>query len=138
MLSELVFALDAALDLAAQTANATTEISQQIEEIQSATGVSAKAIGSVAEAIADLNRIAGSISGAMEEQAAATREIASNVQEAATGTRDVTVNIAGVNEAASESRTASVQVLDAAKDLSRQSEMLRDQVNGFLATIRAA
>ncbi|MAC39368.1 MAG: methyl-accepting chemotaxis protein [Oceanicaulis sp.] len=124
--------------LAAQTANATTEISQQIEEIQSATGVSAKAIGSVAEAIADLNRIAGSISGAMEEQAAATREIASNVQEAATGTRDVTVNIAGVNEAASESRTASVQVLDAAKDLSRQSEMLRDQVNGFLATIRAA
>ncbi|MBO6763512.1 methyl-accepting chemotaxis protein [Maricaulis sp.] len=124
--------------LAAQTANATTEISQQIEEIQSATGVSAKAIGSVAEAIADLNRIAGSISGAMEEQAAATREIASNVQEAATGTRDVTVNIAGVNEAASESRTASVQVLDAAKDLSRQSEMLRDQVDSFLATIRAA
>ncbi|MED5548229.1 MAG: methyl-accepting chemotaxis protein [Pseudomonadota bacterium] len=124
--------------LAAQTAGATTEISQQIEEIQSATGVSAKAIGSVAGAIADLNRIAGSISDAMEEQAAATREIASNVQEAATGTRDVTVNIAGVNEAASESRTASVQVLDAAKDLSRQSELLRDQVDGFLANIRAA
>ena len=56
----------------------------------------------------------------------------------AQGTNAVASNIAGVNEAAQETGTAAAQVLTAADDLSRQSDTLRSNVNGFLNKIRAA
>ena len=56
----------------------------------------------------------------------------------AQSTNAVASNIAGVNEAAQETGTAAAQVLTAADDLSRQSDTLRSNVNGFLNKIRAA
>jgi methyl-accepting chemotaxis protein len=124
--------------LASQTAGATTEISEQINSIQAATGVSATAITSVSATIAELSEISTSIAGAVEEQAAATQEIAGNVQEAAIGTRDVSSNIASVNQAASDSSASAAQVLGSAQELSQQSELLRSEVDTFLAGVRAA
>jgi methyl-accepting chemotaxis protein len=124
--------------LASQTAGATTEIAEQINAIQAATGVSATAITSVSATIAELSEISTSIAGAVEEQSAATQEIAGNVQEAAIGTRDVSSNIAGVNQAASDSSASAAQVLASAQELSQQSELLRSEVDTFLAGVRAA
>ena len=55
----------------------------------------------------------------------------------ADGTRDVTQTIAGVSEGAGETGRAADQVLQAANDLSRQSNSLRGVVDTFLSEVRA-
>ncbi len=47
-------------------------------------------------------------------------------------------NIAGVTEAAAETGSAANQVLGAADELSKKSELLRGEVEKFLSEIRAA
>jgi methyl-accepting chemotaxis protein len=124
--------------LANQTAKATEEIGQQIAGIQSATKDSVEAIKVIGKTIGEINEIATTIASAVEEQSAATQEIARNVQQAAKGTQDVSSNITGVTQAASETGVAAKQVLGSAKDLSKQAELLRGQVETFLARVRAA
>ena len=60
------------------------------------------------------------------------------MQQAAAGTGEVSANIVGVTQAANDTGAASTQVLNAANQLSQQSEALRSQVNEFLGKIRAA
>jgi methyl-accepting chemotaxis protein len=124
--------------LAEQTARATAEIAGQITEIQTWTADSANAITGVTGVIKKINGIAREIATAVEQQGAATDDIARNVQEASYGTTEVTANITGVQQATEHSSAASVQVLSAASDLSRQSETLRSEVGKFLASVRAA
>jgi methyl-accepting chemotaxis protein len=124
--------------LANQTAKATEEIGQQISGIQDATKESVEAIKVIGKTIAEVNEIATTIAAAVEEQGAATQEIARNVQQAAKGTQEVSANIAGVTQAAGETGAAATQVLSASKELAQQSEMLRQQVDTFLARVRAA
>jgi methyl-accepting chemotaxis protein len=125
-------------NLANQTAKATEEIGQQIAGIQGATKDSVEAIKLIGKTIGEVNEIATAIASAVEEQSAATQEIARNVQQAAKGTQDVSTNITGVTQAANQTGTAATQVLGSAKDLSKQAELLRVQVDTFLSRVRAA
>jgi methyl-accepting chemotaxis protein len=124
--------------LAEQTAIATGEIGQQILSIQAATEDSVGAIRDISGTIERLSDISSAIAAAVEEQGAATQEISRNVQQAAQGTHEVSSNIIGVQQEASETGTASSQVLSAARSLSRESDRLKDQVAHFLAGVRAA
>ncbi|WP_375593343.1 methyl-accepting chemotaxis protein [Algihabitans albus] len=124
--------------LATQTAKATEEIGEQIAEIQGATGGAVEAIEVIAKTVEELSGIAGSISAAVEEQTAATGEIARNVQEAASGTGEVTQTLGGVNEGADETGRAASQVLSAVEELSRQTDGLRNEVDGFLERVKQA
>ncbi len=124
--------------LAGQTAKATAEIGGQIDAIRSATGDAVAAIRGIAKTIEEINQIATAIAAAVEEQGTATQEISRNVMQAAQGTREVTSNIASVKDAATSTGAAASQVLSAAGDLSRQSEQLTGEVNGFLAGLKAA
>ncbi len=124
--------------LANQTAKATEEIAAQINSMQTATTGAVEAIKGIGSTIGEISEIAGAIASAVEEQGAATQEIARNVQEAAIGTQDVTSNISGVTEGAGETGKAAGQVLDAANQLSQQSESLRKHVDKFLTDIKAA
>jgi len=124
--------------LASQTARATEEIAAQIGGIQSATQQAVKAIDAITERIGEVSGIATSIAAAIEQQGATTAEIARNVQATARATQDVTANIAGVSEAANGTGSAARQVLDAAADVSRQAERMQQQVEGFVAGVRAA
>jgi aerotaxis receptor len=124
--------------LAAQTAQATNEISSQIAEIQSATADSVVAIKGIGTTIGDISQVTSAIAAAIEEQGAATNEISRNVQQAAQGTSQTSTSIAEVNRGAAETGSASSQVLSSAKSLSSESNRLKLQVENFLATIRAA
>jgi methyl-accepting chemotaxis protein len=124
--------------LAGQTAKATTEISEQIAAIQTASDETVTAIQNVANVIAEIDQIGIAIASAIEEQGSATKEISRSVQEAARGTQEVNANISGVQRAADETGTAAHQVLGAAEQLSSQSKDLAGQVNRFLAEVRAA
>ncbi|HEY8338112.1 MAG TPA: methyl-accepting chemotaxis protein [Tardiphaga sp.] len=124
--------------LAEQTARATGEISLQISGIQSATQQSVDAIREIGNTIGRMSEISSTIASAVEEQGAATREISRNVQQAAHGTLQVSSNITDVQRGASETGTASSQVLSAAQSLSSESSRLKLEVGNFLNAVRAA
>ena len=124
--------------LAEQTAKATGEIGQQISGIQAATQESVSAIREISGTIERLSEISSTIAAAVEQQGAATQEISRNVQQAAQGTMQVSSNITDVQRGASETGTASSQVLSAAQSLSGDSTRLRREVGKFLDSVRAA
>jgi methyl-accepting chemotaxis protein len=124
--------------LAEQTAKATGEISQQISGIQAATQESVGAIKEIGNTIGRMSEIASAVAAAVEEQGAATQEISRNVQQAAQGTQRVSANITDVQRGASETGSASSQVLVAAKSLSGESSRLKSEVGKFLSAVRVA
>ena len=124
--------------LAEQTAKATGEIGQQISGIQTATEESVQAINAISGTIEQLSEVSSTIAAAVEEQGAATQEISRNIQQAAQGTELVSSNISDVQRGATETGSASTQVLSAAQSLSLESNRLKQQVDRFLVTVRAA
>jgi methyl-accepting chemotaxis protein len=124
--------------LASQTAKATDEISGQISSMQTATAESVAAIKQIVETIGQVSSIAAQITTAVEQQGSATQEIARNVQNVAKSTQDVALNITEVNRGATETGSASSEVLHSAKTLSVESGRLRQELDQFMATIRAA
>ncbi len=124
--------------LAEQTAKATSEISHQVAGIQTATQDSVAAIKEISGTIGRISEISSTIASAVEEQGAATQEISRNVQQAAQGTTQVASNITDVQRGASETGTASSQVLGSAQSLSLESNRLKLEVGNFLTTVRAA
>ena len=124
--------------LAGQTAKATDEISSHIVNMQRATGESVDAIKAIGLTIERISEITTSISSAVEQQGAATKSIAAGVQAAAGGTLDVADNIERVARGAGETETTSGQMLRSAKALSDVSIHLRDEVEKFLDSVRAA
>jgi methyl-accepting chemotaxis protein len=124
--------------LAAQTAKATSEISTQIAEMQSATQDSVLAIKEISGTIGRVSEISSTIAAAVEEQGAATQEIARNVQQAAIGTTQVASNISDVSRGAADIGSASSQVLSSAQLLSNENKRLKAEVAKFLSTVRAA
>jgi methyl-accepting chemotaxis protein len=124
--------------LAEQTAKATSEIGQQIDDIQAATTESVGAIREISGTIEKLSEISSAIAAAVEEQGAATQEISRNVQQAAHGTQQVSTHVIEVQHGASETGLASSQVLSSAQSLAGESDRLKSQVETFLDTVRAA
>jgi methyl-accepting chemotaxis protein len=124
--------------LATQTAKATGDIARQVSQIQGATQEAVASIGAIGATIGEISDIAAAIAAAVEQQGAATREIARNVQQAAAGTQEVTSNIAGVSQGANDTGAAASQVLGAAEELSRQAELLRSEVDQYIAGVKAA
>ncbi len=109
--------------LANQTGKATEEIASQVSSIQEATKGAVGAIEGIGKTITEISEISTTIASAVEEQSAATEE--------------VTANITGVTTSSGNTGEAASQVLEAAGELSRQSEHLGMQVDDFLVEIRS-
>jgi methyl-accepting chemotaxis protein len=124
--------------LAGQTAKATDEISAHIVNMQHATEESVKAIKVIGLTIERISEITTSISSAVEQQGAATQNIAKDVEAAASGTLDVAENIERVARGAGETEATSGEMLGSAQALSEVSIHLRDEVEKFLHSVRAA
>ncbi|HMA51691.1 MAG TPA: methyl-accepting chemotaxis protein [Magnetospirillaceae bacterium] len=122
--------------LANQTARATDEISAKVVEMQAATAQSVEAVKAIGRTISRIAEISTGIAAAVDEQNAATGEIARNVHQAAEGTAEVSSSIVEVARGAAEVGGASSEVLGAAGQLTRNAEMLRSQVDGFLHKIK--
>ena len=124
--------------LSNRTSRATEEIAAQINAMQNASAGAVTAIQSIGVTIREINDSSTTIAAAVEEQSAATSEISRNVTEAAAGTREVSANVAQVTQASQQTGAAASQVLSAAGELAHQAEMLRGEVERFLAGIQAA
>ena len=121
--------------LAAQTAKATEEISEQIEAIQDETRQSVDAIASVGKTIEQVQVIATSIASAIEEQSVATQDISRNVTDAAHSTTDVAEHVSGLQHAAGDTRASAHTVKEAATDLSGHAGALSNAATAFIRTL---
>ena len=124
--------------LASQTAKATDEISNHISGMQGATQESVAAIKEIGGTIGKISDIASTIASAVEQQSSATQEIARSVQTVAQGTQEAAANVMQVNRGATETGSASEEVLNSARSLSSESTRLREELDRFMANIRAA
>ena len=131
--------------LAAQTADATSNIRKRIDTVQTVTNAAVTDINDISQVISQVNEIVTSIATAVEEQATATKEIAENTSQVTQGINevndamnqnstvvaDISQEIAGVSSTASEMSTKSDQVYSNSKDLSQMAEKLREIVERF-------
>lgn len=125
-------------NLAGQTAKATENISRQIAAIQQSTAGAVAAINHISTIIEQISRAQSSIAIAIEQQGEATKEISRNVIEASAGTAEVSRNIANVSTSAEHTGESAFGLLASSKSLAQQTDMLRKEVQKFIATVKAA
>lgn len=80
-------------DLARQTTEATREIQERIEGVQSSSEQTIAVINTIGEIINSTSEIVSSMASAVEEQAVTSNEIANNVSQASVGIQEVNENI---------------------------------------------
>lgn len=131
--------------LARQTADATVDIKNQIEEMQQTTDGTIADIEKVGQIITEINDVINSIASAVEQQSAATSEIAENIAQASAGisevnenvaqssiaSGDITRQIAEISRGNDEINGGSINVRESASELSKLAEQLNQLVNRF-------
>lgn len=118
--------------LAAQNGRATEDIVRQVDEVRQSVQATVTSVASIVQAVEEIDSATSTIAAAVEQQNAATREIARNVDHAASGTSDVMQSLSTVSTAADGSRGAAGDVLEASTELSRQADVVRREIRGFI------
>ena len=132
-------------ELARQSALATTQISNQIEEMQKITQTSIDAIISIGDIIQEVNTISQTIVSAVEEQSVTINEISGNVvgaSKSASGIADtvqnvamdlgtVSTNIQGVNSGINETTQGVADIKVHTAELNKLAETLNSIVRKF-------
>jgi methyl-accepting chemotaxis protein len=124
--------------LANQTAKATTEIGSRIGAIQEATQRSVSDIDNIGHIMEELSGIATAIAAAVEEQAVVTSEIAANVNQTTDHTHAVVRSIEALTGSTASAAAAAQHVSGAKQTLDQQLQRLKQDIDRFLATARAA
>ena len=125
-------------NLANQTHAMTEQIGNQIGAVKSASGRTVEAMRTIIGQVGEIDQSTSEMATSVEQQGAATGEISRNAQQAAVGTTEVSRNVNGIQQAESETSAATHNVKRAADNLAGQASMLKQEVDGFLAEIRAA
>jgi len=124
--------------LASQTAQATEEITQQINGVQQATQRAVDEIKYISKVADGAREIATGIAAAVEEQNITTREISRAANHAASGTQAVATNIDMVTGEVVDASKMAKDLVSTSRKVSDQFDMLRQQVSNFIAHVRAA
>ncbi|MGV6872713.1 methyl-accepting chemotaxis protein [Pseudochelatococcus sp. B33] len=124
--------------LASRTAQATHEISGQINAIQEASREAVTAIEHINTIINDMSSIAVSVATAVEEQAAAVQSIATNVSDSSNETRSGAQAINRVETAVGQARSIAEHVALYARSLGQEADTLDDAVVTFLNGVKTA
>jgi methyl-accepting chemotaxis protein len=132
-------------ELARQTAAATVDIKNQINDMQNTTNSTIDDIEKISQVIAEINTVIGGIATAVVEQSAVTNEIAGNISQASQGIAevnenvaqstiviaDITKNIAEINHEANQVGESSSQVQSSAQGLSELAVQLEVLIKKF-------
>lgn len=123
-------------NLATQTTKATEQIAEYIKSMQAATQDTVGVIRNIGSSIHEINALSSTIAGSVESQGATTHSIASHVRDAAATTKEISRNADDISAASEETQDATKQMMAATSELSKQSEILRMEVDKFLYGIR--
>jgi methyl-accepting chemotaxis protein len=132
-------------ELARQTAEATVDIKNQINDMQQTTATTVEDIEKISEVIAEINNVINGIATAVEEQSAASGEISSNISQASQGIAEVNENvaqstvviadiardIANINQQSTQVEQGSDQVQSSAQGLSELAKQLHALIQRF-------
>ncbi len=132
-------------ELARQTAEATEEIAQKLNGVQSTSQDTATEITSITEIINEIDHIVGAIAAAVEQQNATTsenaqkintisgnmREISENVNQSSRASLTIAEEIAEVNDSSNEMGNSASQVQLSADELSKLVQKLKIMVGQF-------
>lgn len=111
--------------LASQTSQATSDIAEQIRNIQIVSEESVEAIQTIMMTISEIDEISSSIAAAIQEQSAAMGEITYNVDDAATKTREVSQKIVKVAQFTHETEGLASKLEDTTENSSQYMEELK-------------
>ncbi len=123
-------------NLARQTSQATEDITEQVEAIQSKTVLVGEAVSNISTTIVGLSDASNDIAESVDQQRMAVQEISRNGQAAATATSSVAEAIATVTQDAAETSRDAESLLGSSDHLTRQAEGLQQAVDSFLTAIR--
>ena len=132
-------------DLARQTAEATQDIRQRIERIQSSSSESVEAIAAIDQVIRRVDQASQSIAKSVAEQRIATQEISStlassmrsveavgrSVNEGATATREISRAVTEVDDLAGSTAASAEETSVAGQSMSQLATELRSVVEHF-------
>ncbi|MBK8160099.1 MAG: globin-coupled sensor protein [Rhodospirillaceae bacterium] len=121
--------------LSRQTADATSQITDEIKAMQSATALSAGSIHTIAGTIGRISDTTTAIAAAVEQQGAATTEIARSVENVSQSTSSVNSRIAAVAKSISVATRIADTVALEIGDLITQTGALEREVDGFLGSL---
>ncbi|MFZ9001898.1 MAG: methyl-accepting chemotaxis protein, partial [Bacteriovoracaceae bacterium] len=119
-------------ELAKQTARATNDITQKIENIQGDSVSAVQAIQDITDAIDKVNQYASNIAASVEEQAATTNEVTRIVNDSAEGVNQITENITQVSIAAENTGKDAMTTQQSAKVLG----VMADKIKGYIQKIK--
>jgi methyl-accepting chemotaxis protein len=124
--------------LAAQTSGLSSQISDRLSEIHSATDKAALSITNIHAAIEKIHEIASSISASVEEQTATTTEISHNVFLAAQNAARIGVSVEKVDRRANDVISVSQDLRQAADNINGQAQDLLQVSQDLLSDLRSA
>ncbi len=124
--------------LANQTGRATDDISARIAAVRSSCSAVVASMGSIIEAIRNVESLSSAMAAAVDEQAAATSEIAGSAGSASDSVEQVSEKLLQLTEAANETDQASKTVRTGTQNLLSDADTVNAKVDRFLAHVRAA
>ncbi len=124
--------------LANQTAKATDEISQYIENVQKSTENAVLAIKEISETMVEVTDITNSIATSTEEQSAVTLDISRNVHDAAEKTQGVARNVESIATGINKTADSAGNSKAASDTLNERAGALHTRISQFLKDVAAA
>lgn len=125
-------------ELAKQTAEATVDIKQLIEDVQRTSGSTEEQMAQISEVISSVNDIVATIATAVEEQTAATQEIANNISQASVGIQEVNENVSqsstvatDISQDIAEVSVSSGKISQGSHDVRRSAEHLLERASAL-------
>lgn len=122
--------------LAGQTARATEEISTQVAGIQASTRQAVEAIVHITQIIERISDLAGVVSQSISRQGSATQDIRTVVDQVSQDAMLFHQRFGDVAKASASSYGSAIRVIWAAKDLTKPTETLVEELTDLLATLR--
>jgi methyl-accepting chemotaxis protein len=118
--------------LAQQTAKATHEIGDKVNEIQKMVQKSTTEMNTTLEVVHNINSIIAQIASAVEEQSVTTKEIAINISNAYNGIQDVNANVNQTNDSTGRISRDMVDVDKNAHDISEKSAQVENSADELM------
>jgi len=112
-------------NLANQTQEATKEIKEKIDSIQSSTHDTVTEVEAITEVIDNVNDIMSSIADSMVQQASRASEVALNIEQASMGISEVNENVAQTSVVSSQIAQDISEVSEIARTMSLSSSSMR-------------
>ncbi len=123
-------------NLAGQTAQATEQITAQINSVVSATNETVISISKINTAISEVQETSSTIEFSIQEQDSATREIADKAAETAQDVSSTSSSVENVKQDAQNNANSAQQVLDAAQNLQMQADQMDNTLKSFISKMR--